>query len=177
MNKASLTDAIRYKGNIKVSTATAAGKIISSKTYHNSGTKKLSKFLCHCLAGDYAAIDNMRPFKIGLFHVDEKAITPKDFENEANKNNYMKVLTPIYISINKVADVTSKLSESGDTIENYSTILHFLVPYSYITGSGAGNKINEMCLYSKSTTQPKGASADYTDYSAYFLLKDKSGEN
>ena len=158
--KITFTDSILYHGNINISIVNSKGKVISTKSFHNAGTKQLAKFLCYCLAGNYGASDKLRPFKIGLFN--NNAGTP--IESESGQ---LKPQVPIYISINKVANVSSIVDQSINDISNYKTTLHFLIPYSYITGT---DKINQICLYNKETAMPTGVNPDYKNYCASFLL-------
>lgn len=166
------TDTLKYHGKVTVKTETKSGKIISTKTYKNAGTKYLAKFLCYCIAGNYEAIDSKRPFKLGLFFNGEA--TPSTAQSGT-----LTPLTPVYTSINKVADISPVVDETHTTeIVNYRVILHFLIPYSYIsipTSNPQADKINQICLYDKTTTQASSSSSNYRDYSASFLLTKNDG--
>lgn len=55
---------ISYQGTVSVKIQ-RGNKVISSKTYHNSGMPNLFKFLANCLAGNINV--NGKPVKIKLF--------------------------------------------------------------------------------------------------------------
>ena len=63
---------ISYQGRVSVKIQ-RGNKIISSKTYHNSGMPSLFKFLANCLAGNISA--NGRPVKIKLFEFPQGMLT------------------------------------------------------------------------------------------------------
>lgn len=168
------TDMLKYHGKVTIKTETSSGKIIATNVYKNAGTKYLAKFLCYCIAGNYEIIDSKRPFRIGLFF--NNAPSP-DTATEGT----LYPLAPIYISINKVADISPILDATHSTeITNYKVVLHFLIPYSYISipadPSLNINGINQICLYDKTTTQDSSISANYRDYSASFLLTRRNEE-
>ena len=54
-----------YEGSVKMQIQ-RNGKIVSTKTFKNSGRMPLFKFLCNCLAGVYS--EQSRPVKLKLFN-------------------------------------------------------------------------------------------------------------
>ena len=144
---------IKYNGVVKVSIQ-KDGKIISTKTYHNAGTKYLYQFLCYCLAGDFTSIKNYRPFKIKLF---------KNTGSASNPDPTQSVEASSFISVSQQPDVLP--IKNDDQIVNYKTVLHFVVPYSYIFQQG----INQVCLYSMGATTKE-------DYSAIYYFINSEGD-
>ena len=71
------TTGIGYQGNLTVK-LTNGKKVLSAKTYHNAGTKELFKFICNCLAGNFAT--SSRPCRIQLYGHAGCGITPSDFD-------------------------------------------------------------------------------------------------
>lgn len=63
---------IGYQGMVSVKIQ-RGNRIISSKTYHNSGMPSLFRFLANCLAGSVSA--NGRPVKIKLFEFPQGMLT------------------------------------------------------------------------------------------------------
>ena len=139
---------IRYNGKVKVSIQ-KDNKIIASKTYHNEGSKYLYQFLCYCLAGDFDSVKNYRPFKIKLFK-NKRSVEhlEPDLTSEASS----------FIAIDQKPDVLPIKNDELQTI-NYKTVLHFLIPYSFIFQ----DKINQICLYSINANTNE-------DYSAIYYL-------
>jgi len=75
-------DGIKYSGQVNVKIL-SGNKVISEKTYHNSGRETLFRFLCNALSGHY--IERQRPCQLKLF-VYPPALTagdkPSDFDWE-----------------------------------------------------------------------------------------------
>jgi hypothetical protein len=61
------TQNIDYSGKVAIKVV-RGNKVITSRTYHNSGCPSLFKFLCNCLAGEFT--HSLRPSKIKLFNYD-----------------------------------------------------------------------------------------------------------
>jgi hypothetical protein len=57
---------LSYSGDIKLSTY-LCGKLVSTKHYHNAGTRSLYRFFANCLIGNFSIASPLRPFKIKLF--------------------------------------------------------------------------------------------------------------
>ena len=150
-----LTNHFVYNGHLRVSLL-AGKQLISNYEYKNAGTKLLFRFLCECLRGSYTTADKYRPTKIRLFYNSQAYPTSEgtDVRPETTAPRSM------FVPLNTVPDIY-EAEEQG----TYKTVLHFLIPYAYMTpstGSG-GSTINQVCLYSSNTTDSK-------DYSAYFYL-------
>ena len=116
-------NSLTYTGNVTVSIV--KNKTII-KTYHghNSGSKELFHFFAYALAGKYKIAESLRPLRIMLF---EK--TTDKPEGQAVSN---------YIGINVPTTVEATTDNTS-----YKATLHFLIPYTYITG----NKVDIYKLY------------------------------
>jgi hypothetical protein len=53
------------RGGAKMTNNISSEKTLSTRKFDNSGMPNLFKFLCNCLAGNYA--EKMRPCKVKLF--------------------------------------------------------------------------------------------------------------
>ena len=140
---------ISYQGTVKISIKDK-NKIIKTFEYHNNGTDELFKFLCLCIGGDYKATDRLRPFKIKLFDRNDpysRGIAPKT-----------DLAVSGLVSVNKPA--TYNLTEN-----KIAVTLHFLIPYSNISGT----QVCQMCLYGK-----EYGNDDITKFSAYYYLTDEN---
>ena len=125
------TSNLNYSGVVKISKE-YKGKIISSKTFHNEGNTYLYQFISYCLGGKYKAAEELRPQYVKLF------LTNK---NTANNNDAVSI--PILVSA-----ITPKQWTDGNKVLGYKTTLHFLIPYTFISG----DCFNEVRLYSASFT-------------------------
>lgn len=157
---------IGYRGDIKVSTYVDK-YLLSTKTYKNKGVAPLFYFLANCLAGNFPAAYQSRPFKIKLLKIAPQADDaakpvspdtvnlPQDLyatpEEQVECSDFINMAAAPEISIQENAKgVTCKVSFS------------FVFPYARLRRSGA----NMVALYGP------GAS-DFTSYSAYYLLSRK----
>lgn len=178
---ASGEQSIGYQGKVSVKIQ-RGNKIISSKTYHNSGMPNLFRFLANCLAGSIST--NGKPVKIKLFEFPSKLInrensneikSPTEFNWNTiwGKDSSPIVVSP-FVSYDSLPLVTSgKSTENTDQakdaetpIENtyYSTTLHFRIPSSYLSGQS----VHLIGLY------PNSATSDKDDVLAYYLLTDNN---
>lgn len=66
---------ITYEGLVTVKLYNGK-KLLSTKTYHNSGSPNLFKFLCQCIAGNYKTADRLRPCMLKLFGFGETPASP-----------------------------------------------------------------------------------------------------
>ena len=147
---------LSYKGTVRVSVQ-KDNKIISTKTYHNQGTKYLYEFLCYCLVGNFERVKNKKPFKIKLFDNSSQPEAPTPATEVSSEAS-------TFISIDQKGEVLPELDEN-DNITNYKAVLHFLIPYAFI----AKTEIKQICLYSSEAT-------DNDAYSAiYYLTKTVDG--
>lgn len=144
-NVSSSVATIGYQGNLNIKVQ-RGNKIISNKTYHNTGSQLLFRFLCECLAGNY--YEDLRPVKIKLFsgHDTEKINEPNTWINEDTES-----ATPLSITYSNVATVEESLSSN-----EYSVSYEFKVPYTYIIRS-----VYKAAIYS-------GNETDNTHWSAIF---------
>ena len=151
MSQPIFTDGLGYEGKVTL-TLKSQGLILESKSYKNSGTAKLFKFLGNCLIGDYSQeTKKLAPAKIMLLHNTE------DYPNAARatrveQRSYWQTLSqqPTLISDNDHAQV--------------KVIYSFEVPKVAIVQQ----TFNQVALYSAGAT-------DFTDFSAYYFLTDESG--
>ena len=173
---------IGYQGSVSVKIQ-RGNKIISSKTYHNSGMPSLFRFLANCLAGSVSA--NGRPVKIKLFEFPQGLLAREGSEEnkapaEFNWNSIWGEndpgLQPITVSPYVSYD-SLPIVASGNSAEDagqatgaeplketayYSTTLHFRIPSSYLSGKA----VHMIGLY------PNNAISDQADVLAYYLLTD-----
>lgn len=143
---------IGYQGKIKVSIM-CGKKVISSKVYHNRGTKKLFQFICEALAGNYRP--GLRPMYIRAFTNDEleEAMLPDTY-----KFNEDLAVTP-YIMYETTAFAGNGNAEDGEsTTDTYSVVYTFKIPYAFISGT----KISKVALY------PQNRSNANTDKCAFY---------
>jgi hypothetical protein len=138
---------IGYSGKLKVSIKDG-NKIIQTREYHNAGTDYLFTFLCYCLCGEFKASERIRPFKIKLYDRDDAYF--------ANEPPHVDNPVSGFVSING----PGKLDPSEGHV---SANLHFLVPYSSISGQ----KICQVCLYGADCS-----TGDEIKYSAYYYFAD-----
>lgn len=139
-------DTLNYTGNVKI-TVKKDKKKVKTNIYHNNGCENLFHFLALCLANKTSEADSYRPVKIKAFYTE-------DFKPDEIANNLEKV----FIDSNAVTNYLMTNTAPTVTTAN-ETILHFLVPYSFVTE----NKINIFALYPSLATITKPL--------AYFLLE------
>lgn len=114
--KKPLPSTIGYQGKINVKVQ-RGNKIVSSKTYHNTGSIKLFHFLCECLAGNY--YEDLRPVRLRLLQKDDQDDPAKPVEWGTTP------ATPFSLTYTNVAAV-----KNDNT--SYSTVFEFKVPYTFI---------------------------------------------
>ena len=153
-------DKISYTGTVRVSVQ-KDNKIISTRVYHNKGTKYLYEFLCYCLSGSYDRVKNKKPFKIKLYNL---AGTEYHTDLEPNVDGSAEATT--FVSIDQKGEVLPTEKDDDNQPINYKTVLHFLIPYAFI----AQDEIHQICLY--------GANATRNDeYAAYYFLTNEAGDD
>lgn len=154
-----------YHGRVTL-TIKDGNKIIKQIELVNHGAEPLFRFFSYCLAAKYSDAEPLRPFKIKLFYNPqfdqgtEAEVAPEDYAPETVINDNVVVSSP-FIYLNKPASV----NQAG---ENWSTYLHFVIPYAYITG----NKVNQICLYGLSTSD-----TDNEKYSAVYYIQKLNNKN
>ena len=145
---------IQYTGKVTISLK-RKDTVVSTYTYHNTGTDWLFKFLCYCVKGDYRTAEAIRPFKVKLFYNRQQHPT-----NSAPVINECDPATN-FISTNK--PVTIK------TVGNKTTAtLHFLVPFANIFT--LISSINQVCLYGTGEVNNE-------NYMAYYYFIDQNDPN
>lgn len=160
------TISVGYSGKVTV-TVVDDRKVVSRKVGHNAGGQPLFQFLAQCLCGNYENTKPLQPLKIRLFYNDitnvtgatddvTKAIT--NINNWVDDDNIKEASNFIFAN---VAGTTEEIK----TKNGYKAILHFRVPFSFVTR----DEINQICLYAQDESDPKR-------YSAYYLFKDSKDE-
>lgn len=151
------TISVGYSGKVKV-TVVDDRKVVSRKVGHNAGGQPLFLFLAQCLCGNYENTKTLQPLKIRLFYNNatkvEDAISNISSWNVTDASNFIFVNTAGTTEEIEIVGKESKKIKNG-----YKAILHFRVPFSFITY----NKINQICLYAQNESDPK-------KYSAYYLF-------
>jgi len=148
---------IGYQGKLNVQVR-RGDKVLSNKTYHNTGNINLFRFLCQCLAGNYR--EDLRPYKIALF---ARGNTETEyFDNvdtwEFNKGN---LATPLMISYSNTPITRYSRTELGETVGgSYDIEYEFKIPYTYITKSFC-----KAAIYSYSATVDEIVEPHADDYS------------
>ena len=67
MSYNTITDSLGYEGKVKL-TLRSNNRVLQSKTYKNSGTNQLFKFLGYCLIDAYEEAKQLLPNKIMLLY-------------------------------------------------------------------------------------------------------------
>ena len=163
------TISVGYSGKVTV-TVVDDRKVVSRKVGHNAGGQPLFLFLAQCLCGNYKNTEPLQPLKIRLFYnnaEDEtRAITNinnwvgsnGEFSGITDASNFIFVNAPSTTEEIKIEDGKGNITKNG-----YKAILHFRVPFSFVTR----DEINQICLYAQNESDPKR-------YSAYYLFKDSA---
>ena len=145
------TISVGYSGKVKV-TVVDDRKVVSRKVGHNAGGQPLFLFLAQCLCGNYENAKTSQPLKIRLFYNNATN------ENEARTNisSWNEKVTDAsnFIFVNAAGTIEENKTKNG-----YKAILHFRVPFSFVTK----NEVNQICLYAQNESEPK-------NYSAYYLF-------
>ena len=155
------TISVGYSGKVTV-TVVDDRKVVSRKVGHNAGGQPLFQFLAQCLCGNYENTKPLQPLKIKLFYNNATN------ENDAitNIQNWVKsegdftsiVSASNFIFVN-VAGATEEIKDEEGNKNGYKAILHFRVPFSFVTH----DEINQICLYAQNESNDK-------NYSAYYLF-------
>ena len=157
------TISVGYSGKVIV-TVVDDRKVVSRKVGHNAGGQPLFQFIAQCLCGNYENTKPLQPLKIKLFY--NKTETETVAEATKNIQNWVKSegdFTNItsasnFIFVN-VAGATEEIKDEEGNKNGYKAILHFRVPFSFVTNK----KVNQICLYAQNESDPK-------NYSAYYLF-------
>lgn len=155
------TISVGYSGKVKV-TVVDDRKVVSRKVGHNAGGQPLFQFLAQCLCGNYENAKTSQPLKIKLFYNnatnENAAITniqnwvksEGDFTNITSASNFIFV---------NATGATEEIKDEEGNKNGYKAILHFRVPFSFVTY----DEINQICLYAQNESNDK-------NYSAYYLF-------
>lgn len=153
--KLNRTATIGYRGDVKFSTY--IGKhLISSKAYKNEGATPLFNFLANCLAGNFPAAYQKRPYKIRLLKVvgetPNDAIMPQALKENTAVDRYCSD----FIMMTSAPEVIIQETSSSQSCK---VSFSFTFPSSYVNYSGA----NVIAIYGPGVTDP-------AEYSAYYKL-------
>ena len=167
--KASLNKgtSIGYRGDIKFSTYVDK-YLLSTKTYKNKGVFPLFYFLANCLAGNFPAAYQSRPFKIKLLKIapqgadaSENAVLPDTVTLPQDLYNTPESQVECSDFINMAAAPEISIQENDKGVV-CKVSFSFVFPYARLRRSGA----NMVALYGPGVS-------DFTEYSAYYLLSKK----
>ena len=150
MSQTIFTDGLGYEGKVTL-TLKSNNRILESKTYKNSGTAQLFKFLGYCLIGEYEEAKDLWPNKILLLHNTSDSPTgasAKAVEQQAGWQPLAQ--TPTIVS--------------DSATEQVKVVYSFEVPRNKIWGN-----FNQVALYGVGTN-------DITEFSAYYYLVDGRGD-
>ena len=144
MSQSIFTEGIGYEGKVTL-TLKSNNRVLESKTYKNSGTAHLFKFLGHCLIGSYdETAKTLLPTKIALLYNAGNGIATEVDDRS------------LFIGL---AQTPTIISENNEVRVTYS----FEVPKSAIEGN-----FNQIALYGAGITSK-------AEFSAYYYLTDDYG--
>lgn len=160
------TISVGYSGKVKV-TVVDDRKIVSRKVGHNAGGQPLFQFLAQCLCGNYENAEQSQPLKIRLFYNKAETKTAatvniKNWVGSASNTSIEDASNFIFVN---APGATEEIEDENGNKNGYKSILHFRVPFSFVTYS----EINQICLYAQNEIDPK-------KYSAYYLFTDSTDE-
>lgn len=138
------TETLKYSGEVKVSLM-KDNKVLSSKTYHNTGYPNLSKFICNALAGNYTA--GARPCYVVLYN--------KGSTESATEPNYEASLLITPAVLNDTTAVVKSVAVGND-VDHYTTTFHFRIPYAYL----GANAVYKAALVSSSFNHEYASASD-----------------
>lgn len=162
------TISVGYSGKVKV-TVVDDRKVVSRKVGHNAGGQPLFLFLAQCLCGNYENAEQSQPLKIKLFYneaedVDSAANNIEAWASSGSSSNEKVTSASNFIFVN-APSATEEIKDEKGNKNGYKAILHFRVPFSFVTHT----EINQICLYAQNEINP-------TKYSAYYLFTDDTNE-
>ena len=155
------TISVGYSGKVKV-TVVDDRKVVSRNVGHNAGGQPLFQFLAQCLCGNYENTKPLQPLKIKLFYNKAETVADAitsiqnwvksegDFTSVVSASNFIFVNAP---------GATEEIADEEGNKNGYKAILHFRVPFSFVTHT----EINQICLYAQNESDDK-------KYSAYYLF-------
>jgi hypothetical protein len=154
MSQAIFSDGLGYEGKVTL-TLKGNNQILKSKTYKNSGTAQLFKFLGCCLIDAYEEAKSLMPNKIMLLH--NNSTSPTD--TEASPTNVVQCtdFVPYVHAPTMISD--------GDTSQA-KVVYSFEIPRNMISSDDGA--FNQVALYGAGIT-------DIRDFSAFYYLTDAHG--
>ncbi len=152
MSQATFTDGIGYEGKVTL-TLRNNDQVLRTKTYKNSGTAQLFKFLGYCLIDAYEEAKKLAPSKIML-------LQNISSDNPDNANPVSVMPQSLFRGFAQTPTIVSD-SVTKQVKVTYS----FEIPRAAIEGP-----FNQIALYGAGMTE-----TDYTDFSAYYFLTDAFG--
>lgn len=157
MSQTVFTDGLGYEGKVTL-TLKSNNRILESKTYKNSGTAQLFKFLGYCLIGAYEEAKNFLPYQILLLY------------NTAQDNGQKPAEASPTAAV--VQSSAWQPYAQTPTISSDSTNSQVSVIYSFeVSHASIFDKFNQVALYSVGVGEN-----DITDFSAYYFLVDGHGD-
>lgn len=143
-------EGLNYEGKVTL-TLKSDNHILSKRTYKNSGTAQLFKFLGYCLIGRYRDAEELIPAKIALLYNVASTPTSADPENVTEQSAFIGLRQqPSILSTSSPAEVKVTYS--------------FEVPRSAVFGN-----FNQVALYGSGVD-----TSDMKNFSAYYYLTDGS---
>jgi hypothetical protein len=155
MLQTTFTGGLGYEGKIKL-TLKSNNRVLQTKTYKNSGTNHLFKFLGYCLIDSYTEAESLLPTKIMLLYNTAEGANYRSSQiNPQNVDPRSE-----YRGLAQTPSITSDSTE-----EQVKVVYSFEVPRSALS-----EPFNQVALYGAGKTKN-----DYTEFSAYYYLTDAYG--
>ena len=158
------TISVGYSGKVKV-TVVDDRKVVSRKIGHNAGGQPLFQFLAQCLCGNYENVKASQPLKIKLFYnkAETKTAATRNIEAWVSSDSNTSIEEASNFIFVNAPSATEEIEDEKGNKNGYKAILHFRVPFSFVTRT----EINQICLYAQNESDPK-------IYSAYYLFTDST---
>ncbi len=148
---------IGYSGSVKLTTL-VDNKIISVKTYKNSGALPLFSFIGNCLIGNFNSAGRARPFKIKLLEdTTSDANVPPNADTIYDERS-------IFIPVSTAPELI--ITNNSQANSSCQVKFSFVFPISHVHTSNA----NVIALYGLDTNE-------LTEFSAYYRLTKPSAED
>ena len=158
------TISVGYSGKVTV-TVVDDRKVVSRKVGHNAGGQPLFLFLAQCLCGNYKNTKPLQPLKIKLFYnkAETKTAATRNIEAWVSSDSNTSIEEASNFIFVNAPSATEEIEDEKGNKNGYKAILHFRVPFSFVTRT----EINQICLYAQNESDPK-------IYSAYYLFTDST---
>ncbi len=147
MSQNAFTDGLGYEGKVTL-TLKSNNRVLSSKTYKNSGTAQLFKFLGYCLIDSYEEAKKLLPSKILLLY-NSTSPYPENARNVDARTTWQGL-----------AQTPTIISDSGSS--QVKVIYSFEISKAAIAGP-----FNQVALYGAGATDD-----EVSNFSAYYYLVD-----